>query len=246
MNKPKIRLCFLVLIAAYVFCAELFASNSTNVGIQSLDDIEASVREFVMREQSDSHSVSVRVNSLDTRLRLAECANQLQTFWSPGSRKYGRVTVQVVCEGSKAWRIHVQTNVTYEGEVWVLGRGVRRGEILVQEDLEQKVVTVGGHDHTFRNVGDPVINLDRWLGYAFSERVTAGSVLDETMLVPAKIVSKGESVLIVYETVGLQLQTKGVALNEGAKGGSVQVRNTSSGKTVDAIVLARGLVQLLQ
>lgn len=246
MNKPKIRLHFLVLIAAYVFCAELFASDPNNIGIQSLEDIESTVREFVISEQLDEGSVSVRVNGLDKRLRLAECANQLQTFWSPGSRKYGRVTVQVSCEGPKAWRIHVQSNVTYEGDVWVLVRGVRRGEILVREDLELKVVTVGGNDHTFRNVSDPVKNLDRWLGYAFSERVTAGSVLDENMLVPAKIVNKGESVLIVYETVGLQLQTKGIALSEGAKGGSIQVRNTSSGKTVDAIVLARGLVQLLQ
>jgi flagella basal body P-ring formation protein FlgA len=246
MNKPKIRLRLLILIAAYLFCAELFASNSNNIGIQSLDDIETSVRGFVISEQADVNGVSVRVNSLDTRLRLAECSDELQVFWSPGSRKYGRVTVQVACEGPKAWRIHVQSSVTYEGNVWVLGRGVRRGEILVQEDLEQKVVTVGGNDHTFRNVGDPVKNLDRWLGYAFSKRVTAGSVLDETMLVPAKIVRKGESVLIVYETVGLLLQTKGVALSEGAKGGPVQVRNTSSGKTVDAIVLARGLVQLLQ
>lgn len=198
------------------------------------------------REQADAENVDVQVNSLDKRLRLAQCSDPLQTFWSPGSRRYGRVTVQVACGGPKAWRIHVQTTVTYEGSVWVLSKGVRRGELLHRDDLEQQVVTVGANHQAFRNVADPVRNLDRWLGYEFSARVTAGSVLDESMLVPAKIVNKGESVLIVYETAGLQLQTKGIALSEGAKGSSVQIKNTSSGKTVDAVVVARGLVELVQ
>jgi flagella basal body P-ring formation protein FlgA len=246
MNKSKNRLHFIFFIAASFLCADLSANSSNSIGIHALDDIEASVRDFVIREQSDADGVNVQVNSLDKRLRLAECSDQLKTFWSPGSRRYGRVTVQVVCEGPKSWRIHVQSTVTYEGTVWVLGKGVRRGEILDQSDLEQKVFTVGGNHQAFRNVADPVKNLDRWLGYEFSERVTAGTVLDESMLVPANIIKKGESVLIVYETVGLQLQTKGIAMTRAAKGSPVQVRNTSSGKTVDAIVLARGLVQLLQ
>lgn len=246
MNMPKIRLRYLIFLAATVISDGVIASNTNSIGIHSLDDIEASVRDFVLSEQSDENGVSVQVNSLDKRLRLAECPEELKAFWSPGSRRYGRVTVQVACEGLKSWRIHVQSTVTYEGAVWVLGKGVKRGEILNQADLERKVVTVGGNHYTFRNVADPIKNLDRWLGYAFSERVTAGSVLDESMLVAAKIINKGESVLIVYETAGLQLQTKGIALSEGAKGSPVQVRNTSSGKTVDALVLARGVVQLLQ
>lgn len=246
MNMPKIRFHFLILIATCMAFTELYAGNTNTTGIHPLDDIEASVRAFVINEQHDAQGVDVRVNSLDKRLRLAECAEPLKAYWSPGSRRFGRVTVQVACEGPKSWRIHVQSTVTYEGTVWVLGRGVRRGDILQRSDLEQKVVTVGGNNSTFRNVAEPVKNLDRWLGYAFSARVTAGAVLDENMLVPAKIVNKGESVLIVHETAGLQLQTKGIALSEGAKGSPVQVKNTSSGKTVDAIVLARGLVQLLQ
>ncbi len=147
MNKPKNRLHFLVLIAASILCADLSADNTKSIGIHSLDDIEASVRDFVIREQSDAHGVNVKVNSLDKRLRLAECSDQLQTFWSQGSRKYGRVTVQVACEGPKSWRIHVQSTVTYEGTDWVLGKGVRRGEILDQSDLEQEVVTVGENNH---------------------------------------------------------------------------------------------------
>jgi flagella basal body P-ring formation protein FlgA len=246
MKNPTNRLHYLVLIAATIICTDLSASNSNSIGIHPLEDIEASVTDFLTQEQSNAEGVNVQVNSLDKRLRLAKCSDQLQIFWSPGSRRYGRVTVQVACEGPKSWRIHVQSAVTYEGAVWVLGKGVRRGEILDKSDLEQKVVTVGANNHAFRNIADPVRNLDRWLGYEFSERVTAGKVLDESMLVPAKIVNKGESVLIVYETVGLQLQTRGVAITEGAKGSPVQVRNTSSGKTVDAIVLARGLVELLQ
>ena len=66
------------------------------------------------------------------------------------------------------------------------------------------------------------------------------------MLAPATVISKGEAVLITYETAGLQLQTKGVALSDGAQGRFVRVKNISSGNTIDAVVVDRGLVALMQ
>lgn len=252
MHIPKFCLRILLISATALSCVGVSANkpanspSPVNIEIHPLDAIERSIKNFIVREQSDARGVDVQVNSLDDRLRLARCPEPLKTFWAPGSRRYGRVTVQVACEGTKSWRIHVQSTVTYEGSVWVLGKGVRRGEILDRADLEKKQITIGENNHAFRNVSDPVQNLDRWLGYEFTERVSSGTVLDEGMLRPAKVVSKGEAVLIVYESVGLQLQTKGVALSAGAKGSPIQVKNSSSGKTVDATVLARGLVQLLQ
>ncbi|MFK8077111.1 MAG: flagellar basal body P-ring formation chaperone FlgA [Granulosicoccus sp.] len=243
MNKLKIRN-YIACVCLLLIAPPLFATQKTN--IQPLDEIELVVKDFVTQEQNGAEGIKVQVNSLDTRLRLKACEGDLETYWSPGSRKLGRVTVQVVCSHPNPWRIHVQATATLEGSVWVLAKGVKRGEILDRSLIVQEIVTVGDNSSTYRNVVDPVIGLEPWLGFEFSQRVRSGSVLTESMLVPATVISKGEAVLITYKTAGLQLQTKGVALSDGAKGGFVQVKNTSSGKTIDAVVIDRGLVALMQ
>lgn len=243
MNKLKIYL-YIVCFCLSLASPALLAGEKNTV--HPLVDIESAVKTFVTDEQEDAAGVNVQVNSLDTRLRLKLCEEELETFWSPGSRKLGRVTVQVVCSYPHPWRIHVQATVTLEGSVWILAKGVRRGEVLSRAHIKEEVVTVGGVNTSYRNVVDPVIGLEPWLGFEFSQRVKSGSVLAESMLVPAKVINKGEAVLITYETAGLQLQTKGVALSNGAKGSYVRVKNTSSGNTIDAVVIDRGLVSLLQ
>lgn len=243
MNKLKIYR-YIVCFCLSLVTPALFAAQKTNT--HPLADIESSVKEFIVDEQADAEGINVQVNSLDKRLRLKACDNPLETFWSPGSRKLGRVTVQVLCDYPHPWRIHVQATVSLEGSVWVLAKGVRRGEMLNRSVLKEETVTVGGNNSSYRNVVDPVVNIEPWLGYEFSQRVRAGSVLTEAMLAPATVINKGEAVLITYETAGLQLQTKGVALSDGARGRFVRVKNISSGNTIDAVVVDRGLVALMQ
>lgn len=212
---------------------------------QSLDAIGQAVRDFVIAEQPASDGIQVDVKALDKRLRLARCDAPLDTHWSPGSRSIGRVTVQVECAGPKPWRVHVQSTVTLQGFVWVLSRSVQRGETLDPEVLVRQEITLGASNAAYTSLGSPVIDLDPLLGYAFSQRVSAGKVLNERMLKPAKLVRKGEAVLIRIESAGLRLQTKGVALKDAAAGKRVQVRNSASGKVIDAVVVSKGVVAVL-
>ena len=219
--------------------------NASGAQTQSLEAIGQAVRDFVMAEQSSSDGIQVDVRSLDKRLRLARCESPLDTYWSPGSRSIGRVTVQVECDGPKPWRVHVQSTVTLEGFVWVLSRSVQRGEALDPEVLVRQKIRQGANNAAFTSLGSPIVDLDPWLGYSFSQRVASGKVLNERMLKPAKLVQKGEAVLIRMESSGLSLQTKGVALKDAAAGKYVQVRNTTSGKVIDAVVVSKGVVAVL-
>lgn len=243
MNKLKIY-CYIV-----GFCLSLgipAVSKANDPSVHPLADIESSVLGFITAEQYDANGLHVEVNSLDDRLRLKQCGEELETYWSPGSRKLGRVTVQVVCAAPHPWRIHVQSTVTLEGSLWVLAKGIRRGQVLDRSLVDEETVIVGGNNASHRNVVDPVINLEHWLGFQFSQNAKSGAVLTERMLAPATIINKGEAVLITYESSGLQLQTKGIALSDGAKGRYVRVKNAASGNTIDAVVVGRGLVSLLQ
>lgn len=220
-------------------------AQTEDEGIQALEDIEQAVVEFLKNQHSDTADIEIDVKSLDSRLRLQQCEQALEATWSPGSRSVGRVTVQVVCPYPKPWRVHVQSSVTLQGMVWALVQGVGRGAILGPEMLVRKTVSIGANSAALNISGMPIIDIEPWLGYAFAQRVNTGAVLNERMLEPAMLVEKGETVLIVHVSAGLSLQTKGVALNAAAKGARIQVRNSSSGKTVEGTVVARGVVQIL-
>lgn len=221
------------------------SASQDKIPVQDLIDIQNAVKDFIVSQHDSNTDVDVEVKTMDKRLRLAACSEPLEAFWSPGSRSMGRVTVQVECAAPKPWRVHVQSTVTLEGLVWILDRGVARGELLTRDLLKQVSVKIGSHGASANASTVPIVNVEPWLGFAFSQRVRAGKVLGERMLKPPMLVGKGEAVLIVHKSFGLQLQTKGVALSNAALGKRVQVRNTSSGKIVEATAVARGLVEVL-
>lgn len=222
-------------------------SKLKKTAIHPLDDIERAVEIFIQsNNQSQGQDVSVAIKSLDKRLRLARCDEPLNTVWSPGSRMLGRVTVQVACALPKPWRIHVQASVTMEGSVWTLARGANRGDVLSQDMLTLQRVVLGSNNAAFRARGNPIVDIKPWLGYSFAQRVNGGQVLEERMLKPATVISKGEMVLINHHSAGLSLQTKGVALNDATVNQQVQVKNSTSGKIINAIAVARGAVRTMQ
>jgi len=213
---------------------------------QPLESIRSAVESFILSSRSDDQSVSVSVKSLDKRLRLVNCLTPLEPTWSNRSRKLGRVTVQVACESPKPWRVHVQATVTMEGMVWTLVRGVRRGEILSSDVLVRQEVTLGANNAAFTSLGTPIVDIEPWLGFAFAKPVNSGKVLNERMLEPAKVVEKGDAVVIRHRSQGLELQTRGVALSDAGARQLTQVRNTSSGKIIDVLVVSPGIVEILQ
>ena len=221
------------------------ASYAQTEQIQPLVQIEEAVRDFVLEQQPVKDNINVDVRGLDKRLRLGQCQNDLQTRWSAGSRSLGRVTVQVSCAEPITWRVHVQATVTLEGFVWALEHGAQRGDALNREMLVKKKVMIGANNAALASMGNPIIDIESWLGFTFSQRVGAGKVLSDRMLKRANLVNKGEKVLISHRATGLELQTFGTALKGAASDQRIQVRNNSSGKIVEVVVVARGLVEVL-
>ncbi|NND89873.1 MAG: flagellar basal body P-ring formation protein FlgA [Granulosicoccus sp.] len=236
----------LIILTLIALCSSTIAHAQPDIAVQSLDELQQAVVEFILSEQSVPDAVSIDVKSLDRRLRLRDCEEPLHTRWSSGSRTLGRVTVLVSCPGPVPWRVHTQATVSVEGHVWSLRRAVQSGDVLDDSLLIRKKVVLGGNNRVLSLGGPAILDKNAWLGYVFTQRVGAGAVLTERMLKRANLISRGEKVIIRHQSTGLQLQTKGIALENGVNAQRLQVKNSSSGKIVDAIVVGRGIVEVLK
>ncbi len=69
-----------------------------------------------------------------------------------------------------------------------------------------------------------------------------GVVLTPQLLFVPNLIDKGDQVSIQIQRGELRVQMEGVAIEDGYRDGKIRVRNNSSGKIVEGIVVAPGRV----
>lgn len=207
--------------------------------VQSLEAIQQAVQQFLQDETAaSSGQVAVQVGRIDSRLRLAPCAELLDVYWPDGARQLGNVTVGVRCHGPTNWSLFVRARVEILEQILVTSRPLSRGAVLAAEDLDLNL-----QDITRLSAGyftDP----QQLLGSVMTRAVRAGTVLTPSMVRAALAVRRGERVSILAVAGGLQVRMEGEALSDGAPGETIRVRNLSSRQEIEAQVIGPGQVQV--
>lgn len=123
-------------------------------------------------------------------------------------------------------------------KVAILTRSVTTGDLLATQDVEWTRIA------TEKAGVDAVTDLSRLANTEMRRSLNAGSVLRMHDLRNAKMVSKGSMITIAVETPMMTLTTQGRAMADGALGDTIQVINTQSNKSIDAVVVASGKVSV--
>lgn len=205
---------------------------------QPHDQIRQSVRQFVLEELSSEDDVDVKVKRLDRRLKLPLCENDLDTFWPPGARRSGNVSVGITCEGVKPWKIYVQASILVLRNVAILDRPAVKGEILDKTMVRFEKRDVSRLGSTYLS------DVDQLVGYRFRRSSTAGKVLQPKMLEVPLLVERGSRVTIIAETNALTVRMKGEAMADGSLGKIIRVKNLSSNRVIQGEIIAKGTVKI--
>ena len=72
----------------------------------------------------------------------------------------------------------------------------------------------------------------------------SGSPLYINMLAQPDAIKRGQSTLLLAELNNVEVKLRGTALATGAVGDVIAVRNNTSGKTVEGVVMADGSVRI--
>ncbi|MFT5446364.1 MAG: flagella basal body P-ring formation protein FlgA [Gammaproteobacteria bacterium] len=204
---------------------------------QSLSAIRDAVVKFVTAEHVDDAKLQVQPDSIDARLRLADCSTALHAFWAAGSKTVGNTTVGVRCNHVKAWKLYIPTRVRLMQPVVVANRALSKGQRLEAQDLRIEHRDVGGLRRPA--VRDPA----QVLGYRVHRPIPPGRVVHAAMLRAPVLVERGRRVRLAVRTQGMDISMSGQAMEDGALGDTVKVRNTSSRAIVEGVVTGAGTVR---
>ncbi|WP_172838716.1 flagellar basal body P-ring formation chaperone FlgA [Solemya velesiana gill symbiont] len=207
--------------------------------LQSHDSIRESVRAHAETSAPESDArIEIKVGMLDKRLRLHRCEQALETFAPPGRQSSNRQTVGVRCTGSKPWTIYVPVTVSQYVPILVTTHQLQRGSTVGQADIQLKDKDISRlHRGYFKTPAEVV-------GKIVKRTTQANQVLLPSQLVAANAIKKGSLVTILAKTGGIQVRMKGKALSSGAVGERVQVKNLSSERKIEGIVVGSDLVEV--
>ncbi|MEM8769531.1 MAG: flagellar basal body P-ring formation chaperone FlgA [Pseudomonadota bacterium] len=183
--------------------------------------------------------VETAVKALDSRLKLARCNQPLSAFTPPNTELRQNVIIGVRCRGTKPWKVYVPVRVTARRSVLVAVRPLGRGAVLGPADVRVEARDITSLRATY--LTDPA----QVSGKVLKRSIPEGRVMSVDLLNEADIVKRGERVTLLVEQSGFVVQMAGTALSSGAINERVRVENASSKRTVEGVVRAPQLVEVL-
>jgi flagella basal body P-ring formation protein FlgA len=238
LTAPR-RLLPPILVALALACP-LQGLGQTQAATQPLETIAAAAEQHARQfaKAQGLADAEVRAGSLDPRLRLKLCEAPLETFSNDNALRGGRTTVGVRCTGAAPWTLYVPVNVTAYTYIVLVDGPLPRGTVLNASHLRREQRPLHALPPQY------LTDIDQAVGRTLTRAVSGATVASPNMLQTRDLVAKGQEVTILATGAKVQVRMAGVALQKGQQGERIDVKNTSSGKTVQAVIVDGGTVQV--
>lgn len=208
--------------------------------MQSLDSVRVAAEQALHDRYAQPGSrIVITAEPLDSRLQLAACQQPLRAIISDQAQARPRVSVPVQCPDPGGWSVRVPLRLQLYREVLVSTRALLRGDGIGAADVhaEERDVTRLGYGY--------IENFQQIAGRSLARPLARGAVLSPAALGGRRMVRAGDHVQLVARLGGIEVRADALALGSGDNGARLRVRNASSGRVVDAMVSAPGVVVAL-
>jgi flagella basal body P-ring formation protein FlgA len=133
--------------------------------------------------------------------------------------------------GKEEARLWVKTEIRVFADVVVAVAPLGRHEIIAAKDIRVDRREIAGR------TSRPITRLNDAVGKQLTRALDANEILSQNALDRPTAMKRGSTVTLVFESVGLRVESTGVADEGGKIGDLIQVKNSSSGKTLRGVVL---------
>jgi flagella basal body P-ring formation protein FlgA len=208
----------------------------------SLQDLGRAVAEAAVKRYDLASAADVAV-TFDSHLRPLQVEQDVADAPRITSIVFdantGRFEAIVDMPGSLSLRrnpVRLTGAMLETAEVVTLARVITRGETIRESDLVIERLPRA------EVAADALQRVAQVANQAARRQLRAGQTLRAPDLMKPQIVSRDETVTIIYRTAGITLTARGKALSNGTEGEIVSVLNPQSKRTVQATVTAPGVV----
>jgi flagellar basal body P-ring formation protein FlgA len=212
--------------------ALLAASQAQAQALQTPDELRQAAEQFLSSRLNASATdavAQVTAGAVDSRLRLARCAQKLQGVLAPTVREAPRMTVGIRCT-QPAWTVYVPVAIETEMNVLVLRRAVARGSAVTAADVETQRRRVPGVAAGYLS------NQTELERRHLKQPAGPGTALTAELLADDVLIRRGQRVTLVAVAGGFEVRAQGEAIADATAGGRVRVLNLSSHRVVEGQV----------
>lgn len=212
------------------------AQNSSTEDQASLEKV---IRDFLEPQLAGMQTTrtEVTVGRVDPRLKLAKCQEPIAVDFLGKKNLFGKVNIRLNCNKPR-WGIFIPANIRVFEHVVVSQISVPRNSVLSASQLALREVESSALNYTFFR------NIAQVAGTTTTRPIQANHIVYTNMVKASATIRKGDSVIIKAVAGSLMVRMKGQALQDGAIGKQIQVRNEKSRRIIRAIVKGPGQVEV--
>lgn len=198
--------------------------------------VEQAARSALERQADEAGLVEPRfeLESVRSGRPLAPC-RQGVSVEAADTRQLARMRFTAVCAGADGWRYDFVVRAKVSARVAVAAADVAAGALFSANDvlLERKDIS---------GIPDSISDLTMLDGMAARRALRGGELLRQNMLIAPVLVKRGTAVRIVARREQIEVSMAGEALDAGARGALLRVRN-ANGTVIRARVTGPGTVE---
>lgn len=217
----------------------LIASLAMARPAQSLSEIRALINKEMLtklKRHNPQAELSIDVSAIDSRLRLARCGKGNLEIEQNSSRIEQTTTVSVKCHGPVYWSFYVPIRLKVLKDVVISRHHIAKGHMITEQDLKTVKLNTRKLTHGYYKDSAPII------GKLAKRSMQKNHIIAPNNLMFAKLIKKGELVKITAKNDQVQVSVKGIALQSGAAGQIIAVKNMTSKKVIEGKVVGRKAV----
>lgn len=220
MSKLKILITFFLFLAN--FNSICFATSYDREFIQNL------AKDYVEKNSSKPKQgiLTVIPTKIDPRIQIKSCTVPLSAN-IPEKTAGRNVNVKIYCADSTPWQFFLPVKVITSIPVIVAANKISKGTFLDSSNLMVELRDIR------RIRGEVIENIKMITGARAKRSLSKGTNITKRNIC---VVCKGESVTIIAKSSDFMIKTEGIALQDASLGEQVRVKNTRSGRTINAQV----------
>lgn len=232
LNNPPV--CYFLAFLALAATPALQAAAPEPGGVAA--QVQKAAREQLVRyaESAGLNDPAFDVEVARTGRPAAVCRQPVRVE-AADTRNPARMRFIAVCPEPGGWRYDFQTRNRITARVVVAANDVPAGKLLSPNDLLLE-------RHDISTIPDALSDLGAVAEMSARRSLRSGDVLRQNMLTAPLLVKRGDPVRIVARRDQIEVSMAGEALDAGARGAVVRVKN-ASGNTIRARVTDLGQVE---